>query len=542
MTDVRIGKLRRRYRLPVDDVTASERARIDRAFNAALENELFDAALERAGISASDEVCIRRVESVVRLNTGADDAKLAAFCSVAFADAIVTELANGGPNVVRFGSRRQALIDMTLSVARGNLERAWAWRRLELWTGDVIDSLCAAEREVFAALVRWAADATHVLVALADAGLLAPYVVNVPDSNWSALAKAVLAESQAHWLLVDAEYDGALYDEAQRDDHSYKSDDVSVARESHNWLVATADRISQTSSLLRSVVASGKRLSPALARALSALALVECDPALAASARGGEIGRVIAKHLDVTQETHTIIAPQSQPARMTESDEPVDARVHLPTQFGGLLFLLHAVRALDLPDVIATHSELRTRSPRWVLHELAALLVQQAMGDEQHESCDVQHSTCDMQHSTCDMQHSTQDVQHATRLRDDASTFIFAGVVAGSTRDGTFHDCDAARSLTSESVVTALELDALLQLATDIVAWLRERGGALPDETDVELLRRITQRSAEIVADAAWVEARFSVNDTSTDIRRAGLDLDVGWMPSIGMVVRFVYA
>jgi hypothetical protein len=521
MTDVRIGKMRRRYRLPVDDVTASERARIDRAFNAALENELFDAALERAGISASDEVCIRRVESVVRLNTGTDDAKLAAFCSVAFADAIVTELANGGPNVVRFGSRRQALIDMTLSVARGNLERAWAWRRLELLTGDVIDSLRGAEREVFATLVRWAADATHVLVALADAELLAPYVVNVPESDWSALAKAVLVESHALWPFSDAEHDGARHDEAQRDDQLHKSNDASVARESHDWLAVTADRVWKTSRLLRSVRASRNRLSPALARVLSALALVECEPAFAASPRGGEIVLAIAKHLNLTQATQASIAPKSQPARTTESDEPVDTRVHLPTQFGGLLFLLHAVRALDLPDVIATHGALRTRSSRWILHELAVLLVQQAMGD---------------------VQHATRDVQHATRIRDDASTFVFAGIVAGSARDGAFHDCDGARSLASESVVTALELDALLQFATDIVAWLRDRGGALPDETDVAMLRRIVQRSAEIVADAAWVEARFSVNDTSTDIRRAGLDLDVGWLPSIGMMVRFVYA
>jgi hypothetical protein len=51
----------------------------------------------------------------------------------------------------------------------------------------------------------------------------------------------------------------------------------------------------------------------------------------------------------------------------------------------------------------------------------------------------------------------------------------------------------------------------------------------------------VCQRAAEIVADPGWIEVRFSLNDVSTAIRRAGLDLDPGWLPWLGVVVRFVY-
>ena len=519
MTDVRIGTLRRRYRLPADAV--SERARIDGVFNAALANDLFDAALERAGMSASDEVCIRRVTSVVRLSASADDAKLAVLCSVALADAIVSELASGGSNVVRFGSRRQALIDMAVSVARGNLERAWAWRRLDLWHGDAFDSLRGAERAVFAALARSAADAPHVLVAVADAGVLATYIVHVSAMLWSALAQSVLAESQAPWPFADAaakhngsQGDGAQCAVAQRDDQMHADEPATDDSELLRWLEVVATRIRRTSRLLRSVLTTGNRVSPTLARALAALALVECEPALAASTHCGELVRSIAEDLDHDQSTQPGVAPKPQPARSTESDEPADTRVHLSTQFGGLLFLLHAVRALDLPGEVATHSVLRTRSFSWVLHELAALLLQQAFGD----ACNPE------------------------ALRDDAAAFVFAGIIAGTARDGTFRNSEAARALASEPAVTAAEFHALRPIVADVVAWLRERGGALREETDTALLSRIIQRSAEIVADAAWIEARFSVNDTSTNIRRVGLDLDLGWLPWLGMVVRFVYA
>ena len=55
------------------------------------------------------------------------------------------------------------------------------------------------------------------------------------------------------------------------------------------------------------------------------------------------------------------------------------------------------------------------------------------------------------------------------------------------------------------------------------------------------LLRRVCLRRARVLADPGWIAVHFSLEDVSTDIRRAGLDLDPGYVPWLGVVVRFVY-
>ena len=55
-------------------------------------------------------------------------------------------------------------------------------------------------------------------------------------------------------------------------------------------------------------------------------------------------------------------------------------------------------------------------------------------------------------------------------------------------------------------------------------------------------LDHVCRRPAAIIADPGWIEVRFSLDDVDVDIRRAGLDLDPGWLPWLGVVVRFTYA
>jgi len=55
------------------------------------------------------------------------------------------------------------------------------------------------------------------------------------------------------------------------------------------------------------------------------------------------------------------------------------------------------------------------------------------------------------------------------------------------------------------------------------------------------LIEFVCHRSAEIVADPGWIDVRFSLDEVATEIRRAGLDLDPGYVPWLGVVVRFIY-
>jgi hypothetical protein len=43
------------------------------------------------------------------------------------------------------------------------------------------------------------------------------------------------------------------------------------------------------------------------------------------------------------------------------------------------------------------------------------------------------------------------------------------------------------------------------------------------------------------VTEPGWIELRFSLDEVSTEIRRAGLDLDPGYVPWLGVVMRFIY-
>jgi hypothetical protein len=55
------------------------------------------------------------------------------------------------------------------------------------------------------------------------------------------------------------------------------------------------------------------------------------------------------------------------------------------------------------------------------------------------------------------------------------------------------------------------------------------------------LLDRICRRRARVVADPGWIEVHLSLDEMSTDLRKAGLDLDPGYIQWLGVVIKFFY-
>ncbi len=62
-----------------------------------------------------------------------------------------------------------------------------------------------------------------------------------------------------------------------------------------------------------------------------------------------------------------------------------------------------------------------------------------------------------------------------------------------------------------------------------------------PLGTPEKLMQFMCRRQALVVADPGWLEIRFSLQDVSVEIRRSGLDIDPGYLPWLGVVVKFVY-
>ena len=54
-------------------------------------------------------------------------------------------------------------------------------------------------------------------------------------------------------------------------------------------------------------------------------------------------------------------------------------------------------------------------------------------------------------------------------------------------------------------------------------------------------LALICQRPGRIQVEPGWIEIHFALEQVDTRLRRAALDLNPGFLPWLGCVVRFVY-
>jgi hypothetical protein len=84
------------------------------------------------------------------------------------------------------------------------------------------------------------------------------------------------------------------------------------------------------------------------------------------------------------------------------------------------------------------------------------------------------------------------------------------------------------------------EEELLGEWAGRVVGRLRELLDR-PRQPVPDLLEFVCRRPAEVVADPGWIEVRFALESVSTELRRAGLDLDPGYVPWLGVVLKFFY-
>jgi len=153
------------------------------------------------------------------------------------------------------------------------------------------------------------------------------------------------------------------------------------------------------------------------------------------------------------------------------------------------LFLLVTAESAGVPDVVLEDPRLRSRTIRWVMHQLAIVLVPVA--------------------------------------GDDAAALAFAGLPPHA---------DPPSGVPASAPETAAIAEAALRWGTATAQRL-----CRPDADPPEVVSQVACRRGEIVAERGWIEMHFDLADVDVDIRRAGLDLDPGWVPWLGVVVRFLY-
>ena len=474
MTDIRIRRLKKRYRLASRSQGTS---RLDHVLREVIDSDILEAALERGGIRRTDEICIRRVSAKARLNEDESNNRLATAWSVSLADAIVDALNDASSNVVVYGSLHSGLCDMAVSALRGDFSRSWAWKQLGVWRGDDVVKPHAAATEVILALIQAPIAAPAVVREIARSGMLTR-LLDVAPALWQRLVVQVLLARGIDRSPQHFQDDAAHLDEAR----------------------GLAEYVVERSSIAREL--QGIVDDPATASAIAILAVLDADPGAVVRSRSAfsRAERTIAERLSRQSNARNAGARAGIEAgnRRTEladvqhraennSSSSIAARDGAPSDFGGLLFLLNLLRDFDFTSVML---ELPGRSLQWMLYQIALLLLPQAAGD--------------------------------------AALLAFAGLAP-------------SQALLDELPASQDEAATLQQCCALIVVKLRSALNVDERDTDAEIVTRIASRRAEIIADPAWIEVHFKLSDVSTEVRRAGLDLDPGWLPWLGAVVRFIY-
>jgi hypothetical protein len=522
MQKTHIGKFAAHYRLLHSAPAA--RQKLDQVMKLVL-NEMLERALDKAGLPEEGEICLNKIRAPIRLCLARADASLAEEWGRELTEEILRAMRDR--RAVFYHSRRQALIDLVVSVGRGDLSRAWAWRQLGLWRASNAAGESEAISELVRALLSNPVAVIPALIELAEADCLERIARRFTTRHWTALATAVLNEAGATGRLKEA------------------------ADKPSPRALRDAMRVINGSGLLPAITSSlqspvGESLEAC--RAAAALVALEAEPARLRSESAGAMVGLIAGAIrsavtglspslsgmraadhgangangangadrKAVNETPRKGAPDAAPEETftpgstaigadsrqnaKESEERSEAagrRRRAVTRFGGLLFLLGLVEELKLVDEILAHPSLGARPFCWVMRWLALAL--------------------------------------APVEENDPAALAFAGLPP-----------DTESPLNQEPPVQT-EVSAINSMAARIV----ERLGALIYQKDqwgdvwrddrAALIEFVCRRSAEIVADPGWIDIRFSLDEVATEIRRAGLDLNPGYVPWMGVVVRFVY-
>lgn len=433
-------------------------------------------AMERVGLAEDAELCLRSLSTSVSLSLHASDQSLISHWSAVMADEIVRAISNASSlRAVVYHSRRQALMDFAIGVARHDLRRAWAWRQMGLWQSRSETNESQAVFELVHSLCCEPAMIVPALRVLAEAGSLPHMAERLSEQQWAALAFAALAEIGASDLLRETSAPPS-------------------AR-----AVREARKVINRSLLLRAIATSHwlVEASEQVRRSIAALAIIEVEPALLRTANASAAIKIVAGSSAQSSiessadrdEQHS--ADSAKPDETNDDLKPFDLQLRTITRWGGLLFLCGVLEDLNIPDFVLDHSLLGRRPFSWVLHQLALNLVAIAP--------------------------------------DDPAALVFAGLPV-----------KAKPPSSEEAPAGEQEAEAL----REIVSAIDERLSSLldfQDEPPVNVIDFVCHRRAEIVADPGWIELRFSLDDVSTELRRAGLDLDPGYVSWLGFVLKFAY-
>ena len=501
------------------------------AQQALLDGEL-EAALSRLG-TGDEIVLIQRLQARVRLGARHADADNARRWSDALAASLTQALHHAGPGELqRFAGRPQALRAFAADMLNGHTARDWAWQRLALLPTTLSHHNTPGQRH--AALLRLLADAPDegvpLLRSLLHSALWPRLIGTLTEGELRGLAQSVYTRLAG----IGAQNFGAELDPgaaapqpaadavdaagaADAADAANAAESASANPKLPGWAAATPQATLTPQRSLWALRLGCMLDAPTLARRGSAAvdarlrawavhaplhvdeaSAAAASPAQSAAPKAAAAGQTPtkARGRDLrVDESLTSVASES----VADADTaPASAPATGHTEYGGLLLLaplLPTSGALALLDDITVWP---ADSLPQALHALALRLWPMSPGD--------------------------------------AAALAFCGLPPS-----------APPPLSPPW--TAAQETALGGARQRLLQHLAQR---LPEDTDniaprradaaaARALARVLPRRARITADPGWIDVHFSLRDVSTELRRAALDLDPGFLPWLGVVLRIRY-
>jgi hypothetical protein len=399
------------------------------------------------------------------------------------------------------------VVDLVDRLVDGDVRRAWAWRQLGLWPPTAADAEIPAGQPAADVLAGIAADVLAerpqqvgaALAVLAASGRLTRTVARWGVGRTVALVAAAWAAHGGDPRVITEVCRAAAMGDVR----------VGAVPARSVVIGAAADALR---ALVRQTPAADER--DRLARALAAAAVLDAEPALPCrGAAAGPVVAALATRLAELGSPGARWAAEPDARRAAEPDAvegeampPTVARMAAATEDGpldvpaattawaGVLFLLHVV--VDLAE--RADDALVWPPTRAELHRLACTLVRSAQPDEDPPP-------------------------------DDPAVLAFAGLAPDDAPP-------EPRSEDEPAAVADARADAVVAA---LRTWLI--GSPLGAAPEPELLAAVVRRSATITAEPGWLDVVLDLDQISLDVRRAGLDLDPGWIPWLGRVVGFRY-
>lgn len=527
MDTVTLNRLHARYR----DVDPDAVARLDDAL-ADVARRALDREMDRLAAGPEFAICIREIDLAVELDVTKSSGMLAAQWARAIAGAVTGRVETarasappmggragptavpGGPegaagepsgpagpagpagSVVVYRREVDVLVDLARSLLTGDLRRAWAWRQVGMVTGS-----SPTPNDLATALGHRIELLPAVLGQLRD-----PWALPLSVTHWRRLARAfdrsvgaAPAEDRGPW--------GGPHDHRAVAGAAATTDEIGPARSSVRpdrppptalWAALPPEDRSGLLTLLLALVDPGAIMMPAERRALALRLDRGRDPhrparqpdsrpdPTDAAPHGPASGRFDDLDAGAAAPVPRSGDADSRPTGQRSGSEPEaePTATLLATRFGGVLFLIQVLGLLELPRRLRE----ATAEPAAAAHMLAQVL------------------------------------SRATGVPvDDHAVAVTAGIDPTDERAEPRKPTDQQQQLVAECTRTLID-------------WLDHRFADEPTDR-----RWLWERHATIERSPGWIEAGFSIDTVDLRIRRAGLDLDPGFVHWLGSVVRFRY-